>query len=897
MFLSAVFPICDLRGLQPGEGAGLRPTEFVPWFGPVRSAGNQARTRGAPGDSRLVAAGNALKLLSWPLGEKPGPFRCLFRDLVADGEVVRRFDLAVGTRTDERHALPVIETLVRGFAGSQVAVPERSRTRRLDLVHAGIALARAYAEATTRAPDRPQLGPDLVVAADPAFFVVWSEGEGLSERGLPPLSPVPGSPSLLAGRAPLTEAGPTSCVWYVKQLGDRVSLASELRADLADLWAHRACLRAALQRVADGRLSPPPNPPEQRRPGVAPAPTASNRLQGWLDAAVALVDRRQRKVPVSTAPLRFAGAESEARDLSPSIAGGAGVPEIGALAAALAKLEVRRNLARKVTDWALRDATTGEAVRLFAKPPPENKHGPQPPFWSFSAPITRGGNEGVGPDEPDPNDVLVHLPTEVPQRDLQGTLHTTLSARGRELVEPGDRVAFDVHLSLDEALPHPGPAGATGAFPVTIPAGVNERRLHLSASSRDFAPLARENWSKTVLLRRDGPSPGLWSFEGVALGDRASYTFSVSFVLDDEPAGTLTVTLGRRGAALAASVSTRSDASLSFGETSQTPVSVMIDIVYEGNVPVVKWKFPSGDGGRPWEIRFDTTDHWNALGAPQYQPYPELRGFSRRLGAEMDQDLFEQLRKARGGAVLVVSPLPLFPFELVPLGRKEPFLGTECSVARWTSLPDVRPPTARDLLVKKAVCIRPDYTDRPLPSAAEEETKLGARLPGLLHVGKRAELETLLDGDSPYEDVTLVHFAGHAEDNPPKLRLAGESPLLPSDFWQSPLAERHPFLFVNGCRAGMAHSGLPPSLGNMIEVLLKSKLAGVVAPFITVDSRAASRAADAFYAAALGGKTIAEAVREIRRLAEVDPAHAATYLSYLSYVTPGLRLVRQEPQS
>lgn len=851
MLLSVVYPICDLRAFQPPTvgtaplvGAG-HPAGFVPWFGPARHG---------DGASGVFVARNAVRIRRWPLGDAPGPFRCVQRELTTRGEVASRFDLSIATRRDARARLPAVAEILQRFRDMRLSVPQQPRRVDLDLAEAALALARAYAEATTPAAERARLGPDVVTSADPAFFVVWCAEEGLSEEGLPPLAPVPDWPSLSVGRAPVLEAGATSSVWFLREQGSRNASASNLGAAIADSWVQGACLRLALRQLADGRLSPPPNPPEARGPAADPL-SPSNRLQRYLTDTVALTERLGRSVPVSTAPLRFPDGDAETRDPA--------MPGVEKLRGALARIDVRPAVARKVTGWAVADASAGEMVPVPSLPAP--------------------GERALS---------LLFFPemAEAPLPALDATLFTTLSARGRERVEPGDRVVFDVHLQLDRALPDPGPAGKSGAVPFTIPEGVVERRLHLQASSRDFVPLSRDTWSTTVLLRREGPSPSQWSFEAMALGDRPQYTFSVAFMLDSDPAGTLAVTLSRRGAAGAEPPPPRAEATLSVGAQGGPSAGVQIDIVYEGNVPVVKWRSRSVTG-RPWEIRFDTTEHWNALGEEPYQQYGGLLGYGQRLGAEIDQDLFDALAgNGDGGTVSIVSPVPLFPFELVPMGRNKPFLGAFCSFARWISRPDVRPPEAGDIVVRGVACIRPEYTRRPLDSAKLDEASLGRRFPGLVRAGTRAEIDALLER----EDIGLVHYAGHAEDNPPKLLLAGNDVLWPSDLRGTPLAKRRPFLFLNGCRAAMAHTGLPPSLGNMIEVLLASRLGGIVAPFITVDSQAAARAAEAFYDAAFGGSTIAEAVRAVHRLAETDGAHAATYLSYLAYTKPSLRLALEQ---
>jgi hypothetical protein len=883
--MAALLPMCDLRPILGGEAARsplprwagpAAGQDFVPWFGAVRG---DPRRRG----ERACRADNAVTLLSWPLGPKPGPFRALQRDLSADGEALVRFDLAIGSDPSRRLALPAAAALARAFTRLSVGIPSQREREPIELCRAGNLLARAYLFATTPVKERDHLGFDWVVAGDPVFFVSWSVGEALSEEALPPFQRFG---RVAVARAALPAVGPRSTVWFLRHDGgpEGAREVAELRAGIADLCARREGLRAVLTRIVERSLSPPPNPPRPAGDGppasaqdVSPSP--SDRLQSHLQRAVRAIERRERGVPVWTGQRPAAGSP-EVRDAAATF--------VTRLDAALAALDVRGNIRRSVTAWArgdsaasdepepvLREVTSHEAAHPQAQPAP-----PRPPF---SMPEALAGEEPTY-DLP-PTD-------ELPAAEV--TLAARLAAVGRERVDPGEITTFVLDLRVDSALLAAGPAAASDTFTVAFQPSQPDRRVLVTASSRDFVPLPGSRWEKAFVLRRDGIEPATWSFEGQAFGDRPLYTMLLQIAVDGVRAGGLQVQLPRRGSAAAPRVEA---AARLASPTGPAGASLVVTVDHEGPALVVKWMSQDGEPQR-WPVPFDPVEHFRALGSARLQERRALHDYCKKLLVDMNKDLFGALKQTAdsAGGVLVVSPRPMLPFELLPLGRKEPFLGVRCPVVRWVSRPDVPVPRAGLRAVGRIACIRPEYdARRALPSAAAEEDDLrawlaGRSLPAPDHVGDRAAFDALLE-----EDVDLLHFAGHAEDQPPTLHLPDKDRITPEQLWDTPIARNRPLFFLNGCRAGMSHGDQPPSLGGMIESLLGLDFTGVVAPFLSVDSRAARQAAQAFYEALGRGETVAQAVRAIHACAETDPEQAATYMSYLAYVPPDLRIAFRVP--
>ncbi len=915
MLLTAMLPLCDLRPLLGGEaarnalprwsGATAGDRGFVPWFGALQARGPRSRFHG----ERVCGAKNAVQILSWPLQTtelpEPGPFRALHRDLTADGGALVRFDLAMGTDPSSRERLLGIAELALRFpevqigmvdlqgptsprrAGDGVTPPLPRRHRETTrLYHAGNVLARAYLVATTPVAERLHLGPDWVIAGAPVFILQWGADEAVSEEGLPPLRSI-GDGAVSVAREALPAAGPRSTVWFIRHAG-AARQAQETRLRIADLCARRECLRAVLQRVAEGRLSPPPNPPRGPRTTTGPL-SESDQLQTYLQLAVREIDRRQRDFPVPTEQ-RPAPRSSRGRlDVSGSF--------VGRLDAAMQRLDVRGNIRRSVEAWARADSgsASAETEPVLTPPPRAARSGPDElvnvSVAGRGGELVRGialrGLEGIGSRSFD--EICYTEPAEVALPAAEVSLHARLAAVGRERVEPGDVATFLLDFQLDTPYAAPGPAGATDAMRVLLGQGEVERSIFVSASSGDFTPLPGKTWERVFTLRRDSVTPSSWSFEGKALGDRPVYRLSIQITVNGARACGLQVQLGRRNG----DIPSQTSATGTMTAPASAGASVVVTVDREGPACVAKWTAAGGEPLR-WTILFDPVEHFRALGSERLQERKALAEYCRKLVIDVNRDLYDALRKTAldHGGILIQSSTPMLPFELLPVAPSIPFLGAECPVARWVNRPDVPVPQVGARRLAKVACIRPDYEKSDaLPDAAGEEADLRTwledrGLPAPVHAGDKAGVDALLSQG----DIDLLHFAGHAEDQPPAMRLPGRDTIAPDLFLFSHLVDNHPLFFLNGCRAAMGHADQPPSLGGMIEGLLRLDFVGVVAPFLTVDSAAARKAARAFYEALGRGKTAVEAVQAIHACADTDPGQAATYMSYLAYVPAGLRM-------
>jgi hypothetical protein len=201
--------------------------------------------------------------------------------------------------------------------------------------------------------------------------------------------------------------------------------------------------------------------------------------------------------------------------------------------------------------------------------------------------------------------------------------------------------------------------------------------------------------------------------------------------------------------------------------------------------------------------------------APSYADVKRQVGYA--LWLELPAEVKAFLAAQPDSPLHIESEVPVAPFEALQLDPRAdgPLLGESRPITRWIA--SSAAPAAARLSVGRAACIRPEYRGADaLPSAADEEQDLRARFAELTRVATQADLEALLDRS----DVTLLHFAGHADGNPARLVLEG-GPVGPEIFHPSrALFRQSPFLFLNGCRAAVGRSSVPVAQANMTRTLI-----------------------------------------------------------------------------
>jgi hypothetical protein len=454
-------------------------------------------------------------------------------------------------------------------------------------------------------------------------------------------------------------------------------------------------------------------------------------------------------------------------------------------------------------------------------------------------------------------------------------------AEGTE-VAPEQTVEFELRI---EAAP---PGGIATRLDIEFPEGAATLDLLATVSSEDFVRPDGVAWSATFTIDRQLTArPAAWTFRARASGERARYSLTVQFLAANHVVGALEATLVLRQSGLPAKIEQRG---LRLPSAPGAPRAVAVS-----SDAVSRYAFECLRDGKTWArsepAPFAGEEFFRSLANAR-----SLRALDRDVGLGLNTELPDEVRtffatpEDEGLALLVASVGRVAPFEAARarLAVAGSFLGVERPVLRWTSLemPDI----AR-IGVGPIACIRPDYADRPLLSATGEQEDLETRFPTRVErFATEADLERLLDR----ADVRLIHFAGHADGSPAELVLEGGVKVRATRFdpARALVKDGRPFFFLNGCRAGWGTDKTAAMVGNLVKALLLYGFSGVVAPTISVDSAAASKAARVFYEAAVT-QPVVEAVQNVRRLAvaaETPDALRASFLSYVAFTPAGLRL-------
>jgi hypothetical protein len=423
---------------------------------------------------------------------------------------------------------------------------------------------------------------------------------------------------------------------------------------------------------------------------------------------------------------------------------------------------------------------------------------------------------------------------------------------------------------------------------VQFPDGKETVDLEIEVSSREFEPVnARDEWFGSITVDRElGCTPSAFHFNARALGTRTQYSLDISFHCEGRQLGSVTATCQGGLQARPDTPPKTTTTSIDFPNSSLPCDAVRISQQGTGYVvrlyrPREGWSPPTAEWHIDGNFYFQkleaaqTLDSLAAVSSSLYQDLPiELRQFLDEGAAESPLVIFSDTRVA--------------PFEVVELrpeagGR---WLGVERAVSRWTLNHALY--SAEMRRADHVVCIRPQYTaeNDQLPRAVDEETELQTLVHDrMVPVRSSADMLEAL----ARTDVGLVHFAGHADGAPPRLRLA-DGPLVPNSFHpRYPLMHGRPFFYLNGCRAGIG-ADAPAMAANFAKMLIGYSSA-IVAPFVSVNSDAAALAAKEFYEET-ASCSVVEAARRIREKATNNPSPAATlsFLSYLVFASPDLHL-------
>jgi hypothetical protein len=243
-------------------------------------------------------------------------------------------------------------------------------------------------------------------------------------------------------------------------------------------------------------------------------------------------------------------------------------------------------------------------------------------------------------------------------------------------------------------------------------------------------------------------------------------------------------------------------------------------------------------------------------------------------------------------SLFVFSDEFAFPWEVVrPSGliRNDycelPPLGISHILGRWKPGTGALP-NPQAMKVSDMALLMPDSSG--LPWALKEAAELAALVPQAKNIQplRRKELDALLSQDA----VQVVHFSGHgdvgANADLTHLELEGGEKITAMAFAASKLGKvAHPVLYLNACTVGRSASLLGRAggfAGNCIE----SGWSGVVAPYWPVYDSSASEFGVSFYKKLKAGRSVGEALQELRSERQADP----TAQAYAYFGDPFARL-------
>jgi hypothetical protein len=249
--------------------------------------------------------------------------------------------------------------------------------------------------------------------------------------------------------------------------------------------------------------------------------------------------------------------------------------------------------------------------------------------------------------------------------------------------------------------------------------------------------------------------------------------------------------------------------------------------------------------------------------------------------------------------ISILSEEPFVPWELmipIDIGLDPvPCLGVAYSMGRWIT-GDFRSPS-QALSMKTAFIVAPEQSGLDL--AKREAAFLKKLLPGSSQI--KPVSFSGLDRSLRKSKHDVVHFICHGEGTgTPTLRLDPEDVVTASQVISMKgfltAFRMHPFAFLNSCEVGRPVRNLA-GIGGFANSFLRMGAAGVVAPLWSIDDTVAEKACKIFYRKVLAGKTIGEAMQNLR--SQAFRLGVETYASYCYYGDPGARVrsTRQRTRS
>ena len=311
-----------------------------------------------------------------------------------------------------------------------------------------------------------------------------------------------------------------------------------------------------------------------------------------------------------------------------------------------------------------------------------------------------------------------------------------------------------------------------------------------------------------------------------------------------------------------------------------------------------------------------------------------FRAFGMAVAEKLPQSAYDALREVaailapRPPTVLFISAEPYVPWELAhidpPLDPgRPPYLGAQVLLGRWlrdkpvddvppggtarVENPPVTPPS--EIPVKHMAVVAGIYQAtsgfRALPEAKVEAEELTRMYDAIPLAASAQAISQLLDARLEHKfqvvgGADTVHFAGHGEFDPSRpdssvLYLSDGMPLS-SDLFRGARygGTQRPLVFLNACMIGIGGEMLG-DMGGFPGNCLKGGFGGVLGALWEVNDVLARKIAREFWQRVMPpdgspGAPVAEVLRDIRSAYAQGSPRIPTYLAYVYYGHPRLRL-------
>jgi len=294
--------------------------------------------------------------------------------------------------------------------------------------------------------------------------------------------------------------------------------------------------------------------------------------------------------------------------------------------------------------------------------------------------------------------------------------------------------------------------------------------------------------------------------------------------------------------------------------------------------------------------------------------FENLKGKGRRISWKIPVKVLGAIRKAGKLAapnpptIFILSEEPYVPWELAVLdpplsdASAPPFLAAQATVGRWVLVPRQHARTTAPRLrvdVGTMAVVAGEYRIpgyARLIGAEDESAQLQLAPYVATPVNASVDDVMLCIRGTPKADV--MHFAMHGTYDtsmPQDGLITIDGQVIRPDTIAGSDLPHNPFVFLNACQVGSSSAVLGDYAG-MAAAFITAGAAGVIAPLWSIKDGVARDMAMNFYRKALieGEKPAAILRDERRKFVPPDPAAASTYLAYLFFGHPELKLAQSK---